>query len=259
MLEAESEPFKQRLVKNSMKLRVLKSGLQAYLLAVLFSLLLASNVTMAASPEASSASKAATSPEVFPEEAFPEAFPDTHLRNWKRKNFSGETHYELVEADGVRVLKGSTRGAATLLYRERDINLEKTPWIQWSWKVDAIYEGLDEQSRAGDDYPARLYVVARTGFLPWQTYALNYVWSSDSAIDTLWRNPYTKQSAMIAVQSGSGKVGQWTQQRRNIIQDFQRAFGKSIKKINGFAVMVDGDNSGRSATAWFGNIDFQAR
>lgn len=194
-----------------------------------------------------------------PELAGSADFPDKNLRRWSRRDFSGMTRYELVDDAGVRVLRGSTMGDATLLYREKDIDLSRTPWIEWSWRVNTVFSGLDERSRSGDDYPARLYVVARTGFLPWETLAINYVWSSGTPIDTLWRNPFTDKAAMIAVQSGASKVGEWTTQKRNIAQDFERAFGKKINKINGFAVMVDGDNSGSSATAWFGNIDFSAR
>ena len=61
---------------------------------------------------------------------------------------------------------------------------------------------------------------------------------------------------MIAVQSGDTHVGEWISQRRNVAEDFAAAFDQPISELSGFAVMVDGDNSDQTGTAWFGNIDF---
>jgi len=185
-------------------------------------------------------------------------FPDANLDLWTEQVLAGHTHYDLVSEQGISVLRGSTSGEASLLYRKHQIDLKNTPWLNWSWKVDGIFSGHNEKSRQGDDFPARLYIVFRTGFLPWETLALNYVWSSSTPIGSLWLSPYTDKSAMIAVQSGSEKTGLWTHQRRNVVHDFKTAFGLDVDAIDGYAVMVDGDNTGSSATSWFGNIRFTA-
>ena len=186
----------------------------------------------------------------------PGEFPDTTLGLWSEKSFSGNTRYELVDEEGRRVLRGSTAGQASVLYKEQTIDLDKTPWLDWSWRIDRTYSGIDEQARDGDDFPARLYVVAQIGFLPWETLAVNYVWASNVPTGTIWRNPYTDKAVMIAVQSGDTHVGEWISQRRNVAEDFAAAFDQPISELSGFAIMVDGDNSDQTATAWFGNIDF---
>ena len=188
--------------------------------------------------------------------AMPGEFPDATLGRWSEKSFSGNTRYEIVDEDGRRVLRGSTAGQASVLYKAQTIDLATTPWLGWSWRIDRTYSGIDEQARNGDDFPARLYVVAQVGFLPWETVAVNYVWASNVPTGTIWRNPYTDKAVMIAVQSGDMHVGQWISQRRNVAEDFAAAFDQPIKTLSGFAVMVDGDNSDQTATAWFGNIDF---
>lgn len=186
----------------------------------------------------------------------PIAFPDTSLSNWQERSFVGNTEYDIVDDHGVAVLRGRTDGQASVLYRKKQIDLTETPWLKWSWKVSRIYSDIDEQARSGDDYPARLYVVAKTGLFPWNILSINYVWSSTSPIDSDWKNPYSDKAAMIAVQSGQAQVGNWTEQRRNVAEDFQRVFGQRVNRIQGFAIMVDGDNTGQMATAWFGNIEF---
>jgi len=187
------------------------------------------------------------------------SFPDASLESWLEKSFVGNTNYELVPVADQSILKASTNNTASLLYKEKTIDLQETPWIEWTWKVDSVYQNIDERSKSGDDFPARLYVVAKTGFLPWNTVGINYVWSSTQATGTIWTSPFTKKSIMLAVQGGDEMTGQWVTQRRNIVEDFKQLFNIHVTRISGYAVMVDGDNSGQKSTAYFGKIDFDNR
>lgn len=184
------------------------------------------------------------------------AFSTGSLDGWKERSFAGNTDYRIVRKRGVNVLKGHTQSQASILYREEKINLISTPIVNWSWKVDRTYSDIDEKSTQGDDFPARLYVVAKTGFLPWETLAINYVWASQAARGDAWRNPYTDKAVMIAIESGNDRVGEWTVHSRNVAQDFKDHFGIQIEELSGYAVMVDGDNAQREATGWFGKIAF---
>ncbi len=186
------------------------------------------------------------------------AFTPDALDDWSERSFAGNTRYELVEDAGIKVLRGHTQGKASILYREQTIDLQTKPIIEWSWKIDNTYKNIDERSRDGDDFPARLYVVAQTGFLPWETVAINYVWASETDIGEDWVNPYTEKAHMVAVQSGDEQSGSWVLQSRNVAEDFKTYFDTDITELSGYAVMVDGDNTGQEATAWFGQISFSA-
>ncbi len=186
-------------------------------------------------------------------------FSNASLKGWKERSFAGNTDYEMVEEQGSRVLRGHTNGKASILYTEQSVNLKNTPVIEWSWKVDRTYEGINERSRQGDDFPARLYVVAKTGFLPWDTLAINYVWSADAPLGDSWANPFTRKAQMVVVQTGNQHVGTWVQQQRNVAEDFKTYFDTDITDLSGYAVMVDGDNAKREAIAWFGQIQFSAK
>jgi len=183
-------------------------------------------------------------------------FPDASLSDWTEKSFVGNTSYKLVKDQGTTVLKANAVKTASVLYKRDVIDLTKNPWLEWSWKIESTYQGIDEKTQGGDDYPARLYVTAQVGLLPWDTIAINYVWSSNQPLNSHWKSPYTDKSAMVSVQSGELKQGQWVSQRRNVVEDFKKYFNVDIKKISGYAVMVDGDNDSRTGTAYFGNIDF---
>jgi len=91
------------------------------------------------------------------------AWPEADLGQWDVREFAGASEYNLTEQDGLRVLDARTDGKASVLYREKEVDLNATPILNWSWQVDAVYDNPDEQSKAGDDFPARLYVVIQTG------------------------------------------------------------------------------------------------
>lgn len=191
----------------------------------------------------------------------PMAWPEPNLGAWETREFDGQSTYELVEQNGNLVLHAQTEGKASVLYREQKVDISETPIITWSWRVDSVYDNPNEQTKAGDDFPARLYVVIQTGFLPWETHAINYVFASSTPAETSWLNPYTEKAKMIAVQSGPEAAGKWHCERRNVAQDFADAFPGEFPKppnsISGYAIMVDGDNGGFSGRAHFGGFAFE--
>ncbi|MEE9342631.1 MAG: DUF3047 domain-containing protein, partial [Gammaproteobacteria bacterium] len=164
-------------------------------------------------------------------------FSTATLDAWAEKSFVGKTDYTLVEEGTEKVLQAFCDKSASILYREIDIDLLETPWLNWSWKISSTYGDIDEKNRKGDDYPARIYVVIKTGIFPWNTFALNYVWSSSSAEGTSWKNPYTGNASMLAVQSGEKEIGQWVNERRNVLADIQQYIDKDISSLSGVAIM----------------------
>lgn len=180
------------------------------------------------------------------------------IMTWPTRSFDGETHYEIVEKDGARVLMAQSQGQASARYLEREIDLDETPYLHWCWQVDSTYPGLDETTKAGDDYPARVYVARKTGLLPWQVQSVNYVWSSTQDAGSVWTNAFTDRAELMALQGGTSKVGKWVAEVRDVRADFANLFGDTVSTINGVALMSDGDNSGSDATAWFSQLGFSA-
>ena len=178
------------------------------------------------------------------------------LSGWEEKSFEGNSQYVVVETNSGKVLRGKTEGKASGLFKEVSVDLTKTPWINWSWKVENTFKDNDELSKEGDDYAARVYVVVSGGVFFWNTKALNYVWASHEPKNSSWPNAYTGNAKMFAVRSGNVELGQWTKEKRNAREDFKKLFGEDITKIDVIAVMVDGDNTGQSATSYFGDIFF---
>lgn len=78
-------------------------------------------------------------------------FSHNSLDGWEHKSFKGETRYRLQTIDGVTVLTADSRAAASGLFKEQRIDLEQTPFLNWSWRIGNRLTGLNEQSKAGDD------------------------------------------------------------------------------------------------------------
>lgn len=186
-------------------------------------------------------------------------FSQGDVSAWEEESFIGNTNYQLVEDDVGLCLQAVTDASASGLFLEMEIDLIETPYLNWSWKIENIFSGNNEHIREGDDYPVRIFVVASGGIFFWKTMAINYVWSSNQELNSQWDSAVTRNAKMLAVRSGNSEVGQWVNERRNIREDFNTFFGVDITEINAIVIMSDSDNTGQSATAYYGDIFFTAQ
>ncbi|WP_273438198.1 DUF3047 domain-containing protein [Sedimenticola selenatireducens] len=178
------------------------------------------------------------------------------LKGWQEHDFKGKTQYRVINLNGTPMISAHSDGTASGLYKEIRVDLQETPYLNWQWQIEQPLSGLNEQSKAGDDYSARVYVIMRSGLLPWRTRALNYVWSSGQPAGSDWPNAYTDRARMIAVRSATDRPGRLYSERRNIQEDFQRYFDTRVRYIDVIAIMTDTDNSGQQAHAYYGDIYF---
>lgn len=185
-------------------------------------------------------------------------FSQGDLAGWQERSFRARTDYRLVQMEGNTVLQARSDASASGLYRQVEVDLTQTPVLHWSWKTDTLLQGNDERTRAGDDYPARIYVVFSCGAFFWRTRAINYVWSSHQPQDSQWPNAFTGNARMIAVSVGKHGLGEWQHVQRDVRADYRRLFGSDPGRVDAVAIMTDTDNTGQRATAWYGDIWFSA-
>lgn len=182
------------------------------------------------------------------------SFSSGSLEGWQEKSFEGRTRYELRTVDERRALQAVSSSSASGLYREISVDLERTPYLHWSWRVESVLRGNDERAKSGDDYPARIYVVFSGGLYFWRTRAINYVWSSNQSAGSEWPNAFTSNARMIAVRGGNSEAGNWVTERRDIRADYRRLFNEEPGKVAAIAIMTDTDNTGQTVQAWYGDI-----
>lgn len=184
-------------------------------------------------------------------------FSRNRLNGWEQKSFTGETRYQLQTIDGVVALKADSEAASSGLFKEQPIDLEKMPFLNWSWRIGNRLTGLNEQSKSGDDYAALVYVIVKGGLAFWQTKAINYVWSSNSAKASAWPNAFAgDHTMMLALRGTEAPLNVWYTEKRNVRADLQKLFGEDVRTIDAVALMTDTDNSHGQVTAFYGDIWF---
>ncbi|WP_339135742.1 MAG: DUF3047 domain-containing protein [Candidatus Electrothrix sp. GW3-4] len=196
------------------------------------------------------------------------SFGTDGIKAWKKQIFSGETSYELMLLEGKPVLKALSNGSASGLVLKKRIDLLKTPYMSWSWRVSKTLPGLDERTKDGDDYAARIYVVIEKGFMGLKTKALNYVWSGSQAQGKIWNNAYAGSSVkMVSVRGKDSSTEKWYYEKRNVYEDMIKYFGdkgnkadniEAYRYIDAIAVMTDTDNSGLVAESYYDDISFSS-
>ena len=180
------------------------------------------------------------------------------LSGWTEKSFYGQTRYTLVERNGGKVLAAESQNSASTLFKKIRVDLERTPYLNWSWLVVNNLGDINERQKKGDDYSARVYVVISGGVFFWRARAINYVWSSNESKETTWPNAYTDNARMIALESGREFLGQWRTEKRNIRADLRQQFGEDVRYIDGIAVMTDTDDSHGKALGYYGDLYFSS-
>lgn len=194
------------------------------------------------------------------------SFSDNGIQRWQPKPFSGESHYTLKMYRGQLALQAISKSSASGLVLNNKIDLTITPYINWSWLIEKKLLALDERSKNGDDFVARVYVVIDGGLMIWKTKSLNYVWSSNQNKGLVWDNPFAGSSVkMMSIQGKDSKKGQWYKEKRNVYRDLIDTFGdqgsekanrKAYQYVDVIAIMTDTDNSQKQAESYYGDITF---
>ena len=188
------------------------------------------------------------------------------------------TRYALVRDAGHLVVRADAHQSMSSLIRVLHVDLARTPLLQWQWRVSRVVASADMNTKAGDDYAARLYVLfdVDSSKLPWATRlkiklakvfygvdvpaaALNYVWDNRHPVGTLQPNAYTDRVRMLVVESGNAHVNEWRTETRDVAADFRAAFGEAAPAVVSIAIASDTDNTGEDVTAWYGDMRFLPR
>jgi hypothetical protein len=189
--------------------------------------------------------------------------------------FVTRTEYALAESNPSMVLEARAEDSASGLYRRIRIDPARHPIVEWRWRVVDSPAGADPRIPARDDSPARIVICfhgdakrldieerttvrfykAFTGErLPYAM--LMYVWASEAPVETVAASGYTSKIQMIVVDSG-GRTGEWREFRRNVLEDYRRAFGEEPWDIVAVGVMTDADNVNENARTQYGDIVFR--
>ena len=154
--------------------------------------------------------------------------------------------------------KAVADNAASGLGKEVKIDLNKTPFINITWKIEKDLPGIKENTKKGHDFAARVFAVKKTGATPLSNRAINYVFSSNNEIGFNSTSPYTKKSVDNVLAFTKNNLNEWITVKSNVKEDFKRFHNLDVNELDGLAIMSDTDNSKMIAVAYYQNIYFSA-
>jgi len=201
---------------------------------------------------------------------FREDFND--LTNWRPLYFpkiKQHSLYTIVRDGNDSFLKAESNASASGIIWLKEFNVYDYPKVRWRWKVTNVYAKGDETSKAGDDYPIRIYILFKFdpetasfgqrlkyglakkmyGAYPPHS-SLNYIWANRSHAERFITNVFADEAKMVLLEAGQDKAGRWVEEEIDILADYQKAFGTRPPAIAGIAIMNDSDNTGERSISF---------
>ena len=183
----------------------------------------------------------------------------TELEVRKVRGADNKTKYTVGSNENGNFLKAIADNAASGLGKKIKIDLNKTPFINITWKVEKDLKGIKENTKKGHDYAARVFAIKKTGATPLSNRAINYVFSSNSDVGENRPSPYTKKSVDNVLASTKDSLNEWVTVKANVKEDFKTFHDLDVNELDGLAIMADTDNSKMKSIAYFQNIYFSAK
>ncbi len=188
-------------------------------------------------------------------------FTDQEFKTLKVRKVRGadnKTNYIIGSNENGNYLKAEANNAASGLGKEIKINLNSTPIINITWKVEKNLDGIKEDTKKGHDFAGRVFVIKKTGATPLSNRAVNYVFSSNNNVGNNWPSPYTKKSIDNVLSTTIEHMNEWVSVKANVKKDFKKFHDLDVNELDGIAIMTDTDNSKMTAITYYQNIYFSA-
>ncbi|MFZ9494093.1 MAG: DUF3047 domain-containing protein [Burkholderiaceae bacterium] len=205
--------------------------------------------------------------------------PLSSPEGWQVQLLPGKspTRYRSVTKDGRPVIEAQSEQSASLLRRKLHPPQPVPTEVVFSWRVDALMPKASVADSEAEDAAARvifgfdgdrsrlsarnrvLFELAETltGEVP--PYAtLMYVWDPVLPVGTIVVNHRSDRIRKIVVDSGTQHLGTWREHRRNLAEDYRRAFDDEPGALLSVAKMTDSDNTRSQVQAWYGTITWTA-
>ncbi|HSW08259.1 MAG TPA: DUF3047 domain-containing protein [Aquabacterium sp.] len=185
------------------------------------------------------------------------------------------TQYTIVPGNDRPVLHARSSAAASGMRCAVRIDPHRAAQLRFSWRVQQISSPPAVDTPERDDSPARVIlafdgdhaklslrdrllfdqVELFTGHrVPYAT--LMYVWDGTLPPETVVHNHRTSRVRYLTVESGAGR---WLHYERNVVADFQRAFGEAPGLITSVGVLTDSDATKHDFQTWYGDISLSRR
>ena len=179
---------------------------------------------------------------------------------WKGQNW-GSPKYDLtIENDGGKKalhMKSVNEGSTIARDVNGKVNLKDTPILEWSWKVTVLPKGGDSCHKATDDQAAQVFVVWPRFPEAVRSRIVGYVWDSTLPVGTMCKSEKTGTVTYFVLRSGTAELGKWVTERRNVAEDFKKAYQDDADSPGVVSIAIDSNDTNSTAESFIGPIFFK--
>lgn len=182
--------------------------------------------------------------------AQPGKLPD----GWRMKVNHGTPEVAVLNDSPGHVLRLKSQKSSFALERSVDLDIAQYPWLTWNWKVTELPIGGDFRRISTDDQAAQLLVLFS------DRRVLTYLWDTTAPKDTMQSASSVPLVRIYAVvcQSGHANLNQWMSERRNLANDYAKAYGRAPSRVKGLRLQINSQHTGTSAESYFGDVAFRS-
>ena len=160
---------------------------------------------------------------------------------WKLRKDEGRGVYSIQEEGGRRFLRAVSRGIGIQAAKESPWDLAKYPVLAWSWRPVEFPAGSDERQSKKNDSALAVYAVFPHSAASLKS--VKYIWSAVVPVGTHLTSSMGLAQVRV-LRSGTEGKGRWTDERVNVLEDYQKYFKTSdAPRPAGIAVLTDADDT----------------
>jgi len=191
-----------------------------------------------------------------------------NLDGWQVKSKVGQTHYHpVVDMEQGVVIRAVSQDSASGLRYTKNINLLKTPILQWQWTAQQLPIALqvgddgieraasfDETTADGDDFALRVSVGRKSLF--GDAKVLHYVWSAKQPIGSHWA--LNSNNHVLVISGEQQTTMKWQTLLRHVQQDWLTTFDEKIESLDFVEFMTDSESIHGQSVGYYGDMQMLA-
>jgi Protein of unknown function (DUF3047) len=178
---------------------------------------------------------------------------------WKGQNWGSPKYdFTIVNDEGRKAihLKSANDGSTVSKEIKGKVNLKETPFLEWSWKVTVLPKGGDSCRKATDDQAGQIFVVWPRFPEAVRSRIIGYVWDTTQPVEKMCKSEKTGTVTYVVVRSGAAELGKWITERRNVVEDFKKAYGEAPDDPSAVSFAIDSNDTNSTAESFMGPIVF---
>jgi hypothetical protein len=159
---------------------------------------------------------------------------------------------------GKGIIKAESLGTRSSLYREVGEKEKDFPVLSWKWKISNVVRSAIETKKDRFDAAVRVMAVfgKDKGFKVMEGtepsgFRIEYIWASHQPQGHIFDHPGEKYCKVFVLESGERKAGEWVFERRNLHEDYKKAFGTEPSGVFAIGIQTDTDHSNEMVTAYY--------